>query len=187
MPEIRRPERQIVDKLSRRLSKFYRKVFDMKMKIIGSRAKMLILQVDEVNSLGDKDTTVTASKEIPAFIKYPAEVTIFRKRDENGNLIQDNMIFLEDVLPFEMSVGMEDAITVEESDIIVDVLEDERGFLAPQLFKISRALGNYMVKHLLVKRFILAPLRDNVNENIMDAINDYLKETYGENLCQETE
>ena len=167
--------KSISDTIAQRLAPVYRKLNDMKIKLLGSKINIMILKVTDTNALDDKDTEVTSTKEIYAHIVYPSEITIFRGRDSDGNLIDDKAIFLEDVLPIEMYVTMDDINnTIEEGDIIIHLLWDENNNCIPQVFKVARALGAFKSKEQIMKKFILSNIRTTMNDTLMTAVRTYI-------------
>ena len=178
---LKKRQSQIIDRYSKRIAKLYRKANDVKMKIVGTEVNILVLKVTDINSLGDTDTEVKSSKEIPAVISYPFnDIPIFRGRDADGNVRQNNMVYLEDILPIELFVGLEYEITLEENDLVIHILEDEKGVPIPQIFKCGIVSGNFYNKYLVMKKFQLIPFRNNINENIMQVVDEYVKSIYND-------
>ena len=172
--------KSIVDQWSKGISPVFRKIINANTKILGSKINALVLKIDNENALGDQDTSITSSKEISAFIKYPGEVTIFRNRNTNGSIPNDKAIFLEDILPVELIVPFEkryytnEEFSIEEFDILVHILKDEQDNKIVQTFRISRALGSFNIKNLIYKKFILSNIRDISNPDILTAISNYV-------------
>ena len=167
--------KSLTDNYNKKITPVYRKLNDMKIKLLGSKINALILKVTDSNRLGDEDTSVKEAKEIKAHVIYPGEVTIFRNRDSSGQLIDDGAIYMEDILPVELYVTTEDQHTVEEGDILIHILKDENNTAIPQVFRIARALGRFNGKELVYKKFIINNLRDTLNIEIAQAIENYLE------------
>jgi hypothetical protein len=174
------PIYSFVDKLSKRLAPIMRKLVDMQIVLTGSEVNALILGVDEINSLEDVDTSILSSRTIPVQIKFPGEITIFRNRDIDGNYIDDGAIFIEDILPIEMYVAFtnEDIaaknITVEETDVVVYVLNDDHNNKIPQIMQVTRSRGSFLVKEMIYKKYIISPFRANIQVDVFDAVQNYV-------------
>ena len=163
-----------LDDYSKAMSSIYKKLNDHQIKLLGVEINALILKVTERNRLGDEDTTIKESKTINARIIYPGNrVTLFRNRDSEGNLIEDNAIFLEDILPIELYVPIAESDTVEEGDILVHCLIADDNTAVPQVFKIARSMGMFNNRELIAKIFILSNIRDILNQDIRTAIEQF--------------
>lgn len=172
------PIYSFVDKLSKRLAPIMRRLVDMNVMLAGSEVNALILTVDEVNSLEDVDISILSERTIPVQIKFPGSITIFRNRDIDGNYVDDGSIFVEDIIPIEMYVTFTNEPTatnrtVEETDIVFYVLNDDHNNKIPQVMQITRSLGSFMVKEMVYKKYIIAPWR-SMEIPIWDSVKDYV-------------
>jgi len=166
-----------IDNYTKAIAPTLRRLNDHQIKIQGVEINALVLKVTERNKLGDQDTEIKESKTINARIIYPGNrVTLFRNRDESGNLIEDNAIFLEDILPIELYVPIEETFTVEENNILVHCLVDEKNNVIPQVFEVARSTGMFNNRELIAKIFILSNIRDILNEDIRNQIANFTAE-----------
>ncbi len=164
-----------LDEYARKTAPILRKLNDFRIIKLGTKVNALILKVDNINALDDEETSIKESKEMECYIKYPGEMTTSRSRDKDGNLREDNTIYLEDILPIELFVPLADQInTVEENDLIIHCLWDEKENCMFNVFQTLRSLGKFHYKELVTKKFILNNIRSTLNSNILNKIKDHI-------------
>lgn len=180
--------KSLADKLSKALSPIMRKMSDINLRLMGSRALLIRVDRSEKNSIGDRTRELSVSAPptiINAGIKYPfKDVEMFDKFNQALQRTDAKALDLIDILPFEASLqfapkdpssGELEGTEVKRGDMLVDTLYDHHGNKLPIAFEVTRVRGTFFVKNQVQHKVELALLRGKQPTSIQTVIDNYIQ------------
>lgn len=166
-------KQSLADKLSLALSPVMRKLSDINLRLMGSRALLIRVDRSERDSIGDRSrvlSTVNPTQVINCGIKYPfKDVELFDKFNTIQNRTDSKAIDMIDILPFEATLQFaksnnagpaeQEGTEIKRGDLLVDVLYDHHGNKLPIAFEVTRPKGTFFIKNQVQHKVELALLR----------------------------
>lgn len=162
----------IQDKIELRRNSQRKKLYNNKIKLLGTESRIMRLRVAE-NKYGDEEVTLLSNEEMTVYLSFPADVPLNRYRDvltTNENIATEG-IYLFDILPIELFCDWNSDI--EKGDFIVYKTSDVKSNLnIKMLLRVSEILGQFR-KTLLYKKYNVAPYNGIIDSSILTIINSY--------------
>lgn len=165
-------KQSLADKLSSALAPIMRKMSDINLRLMGSRALLIRIDRSDRDSIGDRTRALTPGATplvINAGIKYPfKDIEMFDKFNTALNRVDNKAIDIIDILPFEATLQFQvkkgntvdkEGTEVKRGDMLVDVLYDHHGNALPIAFEVTRPRGSFFIKNQVQHKVELALLR----------------------------
>jgi hypothetical protein len=169
----------LVDKLSNAISPKIRALRDVNVKLLGTRTNIIRIKEEEINILGDKTFSYQVDLVDNVIIQYPFnQVEIFGSKDSSNS--STNTIEFFDLLPINLYHYFDKdyttkAVDIDENDIVVDVLWDNKGTGIPIIMQASRTYGSFNNKNMIGRKIELTLRRGPIEDPIQDIIDQYIE------------
>lgn len=162
----------IQDKIELKRNSQRKKLYNNKIRLLGTESKILRLRVTE-NKYGDEETILLSNEEMIVYLNFPTDVPLnrYRNTSSGSDSIATEGVYLFDILPIELHCDWNSDI--EKGDFIVYKTEDTKSNLnIKMLLRVSEIVGQFR-KTLLYKKYNVAPYNGIINSNMLSIIDNY--------------
>lgn len=171
----------IFDDVAKNVAPVLRRLQDININVTGTKCKVLRITIGEKDSMGDHEDSLYATVINNAIITHPygSSVQIYENYNPTTMLTEVTAMDIYEFLPITMKIPFngdidEDQVEVKRGDIIVQVLFDDKGNKIPLVMQVTRILADFMNKHIVVKKYEMTLLRNEMEPMIKDAIQEYI-------------
>lgn len=171
----------VLDKLTPVITEISRKMNDVNLNILGTKAKVLRIVYGEKDVFGESTENLEPACDIIAnvIIKHPlgSQVQLFESLSDQT--LETDSLDLWEILPFEMRILSEgtygtEPVAIKKGDLIIEVLEDFRSNKVPLILKVTKVFGGFFGKNMNSRKFELTLYRGTLPSFILKAIENYV-------------
>jgi hypothetical protein len=134
-----------------------RKLQDAKIDLLGTTTQILRISRAPSDDFGFKNISYSSQIIDDCIIQYPmSKIWIAQNRTGTGDATVTNVkaINLSEILPVTLYVKFNgtitaDAVAINESDIVIDVIRDDKGNKIIVRLEVEKILGTFMGKQLI--------------------------------------
>jgi hypothetical protein len=170
------------DVLSQLSAELKRNLSDIRIDVLGTKTKVLRIEVGEKDLFGDYDETLLSDLTANVIINHPMgnNQWLFSTLNSDNEMEVDT-INLWEILPIKMKVKYsselelsEEPVAIKKGDIIVELLEDENSNKIQVVYQVSKLFGGFEGKYLYEKSYELNLYRGTIPSDIQNSINNYV-------------
>lgn len=170
------------DELSNAICTCLRDVQDAKLELMGTATQLLRISRAPADDFGFKNTSYSSQTLNDCIIQYPmSKIWIAQTRTGTGAATTENVkgINLAEILPVTLYVKFKgsfpvDAVSINESDIIVDVIKDDQNNSIPIRLEVEKILGTFQGKNIIGRYYELSLSRKTYSSTIETLITNFV-------------
>jgi hypothetical protein len=171
--------KSLLDTIIEKIAPVARAVHDVKTEIHGTKTNVLRIARVSKSEEGDIDYQYQSQVINNVIMRYPfTSIELFGTRDGATNDTKAIDIF--DILPITMITSFsgdasQQAVEIDDNDIVVDVLFDDHNLAIPIVMRVNREYGTFMGnKRLVNKKYELTLVRGSEAADIQPYIDSYI-------------